>query len=208
MKGILKRLTLATLILAMALTLIALPSMAEEEPYSIYSFINERHDALGDFDKWPLEEKAAFSEWCIEQGIEQYCVYGMPGKDNMTVEEALDLARQGIIDKYAIKETVLREKFWVEMEFMTKFINPANFVKFAVKEAEPLEQSTVGLEYVAELESDYDKIFGTVDNEHPFWRFTFRVKDYDDIMDLGYYMVNIYDQTKEMEIYSVEDSHG
>jgi len=182
MKGISKRITLVTLALAMALTLIASPSMAEEWEDTPYSFINERYETLGDFDYWPLEEKAAFSEWCVEQGIEPpfLWVYGMPGENNMTFEEALDLARQAIIAKYAIKEAVLRGKFKVEAEF------------------------------IIQLENENGWVFGgaLIDQDHPIWRLTFRVKDYNDIMDLGHYLVYIYDQTKEMEIYNAEDSQG
>lgn len=174
MKGILKRLTLTALILATAIA--ASPSMAEGL-YSGYAFINERHEELGDFDTWPLEEKAAFSEWqreLAEQGDKdaQYeisaVVYGVPGEDNMTLEEAVELARQGILAKYAVKAEVLLGKFKVEASYFTHFM----------------------------------------DYEVPLWMIDFRVKDYDDMMDLGHYLVYIFDQTREMELYNAADSVG
>ena len=187
MKGFFHRITLVTLSLAMALTLMLTPSMAEEMLCSGYAFINERYETLGDFDYWPLEEKAAFSEWRrehAEQGDKDalyevsVMVYGVPGEDNMTLEEAVNLARQGIIAKYAVKEAVLLGKFKAEVEFFIHFYNEFNFEG------------------------------AVIDQDHPMWRMTFRVKDYDDMEELGHYTVMIYDRTREMVLYSAADSQG
>ena len=121
MKGILKRLTLVTLVFAMAMALMASPSMAEEQLVGYYyGYIIEKSETLGDFDSWPLEEKAAFGVWVKEHfPDEDNVVYGVPGEGNMKMAEAIETARQGVIAKYAIKEAVLREMFYEDVVFLT-----------------------------------------------------------------------------------------
>ena len=121
MKGILKRLTLVTLVFAMETALMASPSMAEEQLVgNYYAYILERSETLGDFDNWPSEEKAAFSVWLKERFTdEDNVVYGVPGEGNMKLAEAVETARQGVVAKYAIKEAVLREMFYEDVTFCT-----------------------------------------------------------------------------------------
>ena len=119
MKGILKRLTPVTLVLAMALALMASPSVAEEQLVSnYYGYIIERSETLGDFDNWPPEEKTAFSAWLKEHYRDtDNVVPGVPDERNMKMAEAVETARQGVIAKYAIKEAVLREMFYEDVTF-------------------------------------------------------------------------------------------
>ena len=120
MKRISKRITLVTLSLAMALMMLVNPAMAQEQDFS---YVSERYETLGHFNYWPLEEKAAFSAWLEEQDDERaveyrnFQVHAVPGENNLTLEKALDIARQSIIAKYDIKETVLSEKFEVATYF-------------------------------------------------------------------------------------------
>ena len=127
-KGILKRLTLVTLVFAMAVALMASSSMAEDE--SIL-YLSKMEATLGRFQDWPLEEKAAWSEYLrqrAEKG-DEYALYelsgvvhSLPGEDNMTIEEAIDLTRQGIIAKYGMEEAALLWSFEVEASFYTLFL--------------------------------------------------------------------------------------
>ena len=178
MKGILKRLTLVTLVLAMAMTLMAGPSMAgssmteDEQISEVYGYIFEREaTALGRFQTWPLEEKAAFSDWVrhlAEQGNEvakrelSTGVYSVPGKDNMTLEEATELTRQGIIAKYGVEEEALVGNTYVEAAFYTRFF----------------------------------------DYEAPHWQIGFQIKG------VGNFYVEIVDRTKEITIWGPGESVG
>jgi len=128
MKNILKRLTLVTLVFAMATALMASPSMAEDESVS---HLSQMETTLGKFQTWPLEEKTAWSEYLrqrAEQG-DRYALFelsdmvnSLPGEDNMTLEEAIDLARQGIIAKYGVEEASLLGNFGMEASFYTLFL--------------------------------------------------------------------------------------
>ena len=184
MKGILKRLTLVILVFAMAMVLMASPSMAvmatasmaeEELVTNYYAYILERSETLGDFDNWPLEEKAAFAAWVKERfPDDENHVCGVPGEENMKMAEAIEMARQGIVEKYAIKEAVLWEMFYEDVTFYTHFF--------------------------------YDEAF---DADGPMWVIFFRVINYREYGDdLGFYTVILYDQTKEMVITSAADSVG
>lgn len=98
-------------------------SASDESPYSDYAYINERYDALGDFDDWPLEEKAGFSAWMAAEGMPQAeIVHGLPGEVNMIIEDVTDLAKKAVIAKYDVKEEVLDELFKVQVTF--NVINP------------------------------------------------------------------------------------
>jgi hypothetical protein len=128
MKGILKRLTLVTLVFAMATALMASPSMAEDE--SILH-LSQMEATLGKFQTWPLEEHAAWSEYLrqrAEQGDEYALfelsgtVHSLPGEDNMTFEEAIGLARKGIIAKYGVEEAALLGNLGAEASFYTLFL--------------------------------------------------------------------------------------
>lgn len=60
---------------------------------------------------------------------------GIPDEDNMTEEDALQIAWDAVIDKYDIKETVLAEKFKVQI-FFNVFDpdNPIWDIQFRVKD--------------------------------------------------------------------------
>ena len=140
MKGILKRLALVALVAVMAM--MASLAMAEVEPVSVFAFINDRYETLGYFEDWSLDEKAAFSTWLEMQTDEDSVGYrttkahGLPGEGNMTLEEAVELARQGIIAKYDIKEGVLHEKFKVIIDFYIYFEN--HFIDHLISPDNPL----------------------------------------------------------------------
>lgn len=95
----------------------------DENRYSDYAYINERHGTLGDFDDWSLEDKAGFSRWMEAQGNPQTTVvHGIPGKDNMALEDAVALARRAVLAKYDVEEKVLDDMFRVQVTF--NVINP------------------------------------------------------------------------------------
>lgn len=86
--------------------------------HSNYPYIEERHKTLGEFDDWSLEDKAGFSEWMEEQGYPQDTVVnGLPGDDNMKAEDVVAQARQTVLDKYDIKDTVLDGMFKVQTTY-------------------------------------------------------------------------------------------
>jgi hypothetical protein len=107
-----------------------------EQEKAFYDYIEEKTKTLGWFYDWSLEEMATFTEWMKEQGIPCYNdVFGLPGEDNMTAMDAVELARESVIDKYDIKETVLDEKFKVQIEFnVLDPDNPLWVIRFEVKD--------------------------------------------------------------------------
>ncbi|MDL2318154.1 hypothetical protein LJC74_03545 [Eubacteriales bacterium OttesenSCG-928-A19] len=139
-----------------------------ETPYSDYAYIEERHEALGDFDDWSLEDKAGFSAWMAAQGLPQdEIVHGIPGEGNMIIEDVVELAKKVVLAKYDVKEEVLDDMFKVQVTF--NVIRP----------------------------------------EKPLWAVEYRVKDGIDVNDLGYYRVEIDDQTGEIgNVYSITDAKG
>ena len=162
---------IAALVAAMSLLMMVSPVTAEEEPYSLYAFINERVETLGDFDDWPFEEKAAFSAWCTQEDIAYRVVFGIPGEGNMTPEEVAEMLKAAIIDKYGIAPELF-EQYNVQIDFIVGFGDEAAWAVF---------------DYVPP------------DAANPLWEVVFRLKEMEDQSAYdAYYFAYVYDQAREV----------
>ena len=81
------------------------------------TYIAEKGKELGSFGDWSLEDKHEYSLWVEAQGIPQdQTVHGLPGEDNMSRDEAVQMAKETIMKAYRLKEAAL-DRFNVQVEF-------------------------------------------------------------------------------------------
>lgn len=98
------------------------------------TYIAEKGKELGNFGDWSLEDKHEYSLWVEAQGIPQdQTVHGLPGEDNMSRDEAVQLAKETIMKAYRLKENALA-RFNVQVEFnVIDAANPVWQIYFDVK---------------------------------------------------------------------------
>jgi len=165
----LKATSILVIMAALLLAVGACVAETDNTEVSAYAFINERYEALGDFDYWPLEEKAAFSAWCAEEGIDAGPVYGLPGEDNMTAEEAVEMAKAAIVEKYGVLPE-LYEKYNVQIDFLIGVFvkgvydkdpspeDPLWGIVFRLKD--PDEQFLYDMHYTAIIDDQLKEVIG------------------------------------------------
>lgn len=112
------------------------------------TYIAEKGKELGSFGDWSLEDKHEYSLWVAAQGIPQdQTVHGLPGEDNMSRDEAVQLAKETIMKTYRLKKTALA-RFNVQVEFnVIDAGNPVWQIYFDVKNTDDF--AALGLYHVS-----------------------------------------------------------